>query len=44
MLTNYNQSNKGGLALYIKNNIPVMVKPEQTFSRNGTETSVAYLN
>ena len=31
LLTNNNQFNKGGVALYIKNSIPVMVKPEQTF-------------
>ena len=30
MFTNNNQSNKGGVALYIKNSIPVMVKPVQT--------------
>ena len=29
--TNNNQLNKGGLALYIKSNIPVTIKPEQTF-------------
>ena len=28
MLTNNNQSNKGGVALYIKNSIPVTVKPD----------------
>ena len=28
MFTNNNQSNKGGVALYIKNSIPVMVKPK----------------
>ena len=37
-LTNNNQSNKGVLELCIKNNIPVLVKPEQTFTRNDTET------
>ena len=30
MFTKNNQSNKGGVALYIKNSIPVMVKPAQT--------------
>ena len=30
MFTNNNQSNKGGVALYIKNVIPVTVKPAQT--------------
>ena len=44
MFTNNNQSNIGGLALYIKNNIPVMVKQEQTFTRNGIETIFADLN
>ena len=44
MLTNNNQSNKGGLALYIKNNIPVIVKPEQTFTRNGSQTIFADQN
>ena len=44
IFTNINYSNKGGLALYIKNNIPVMVKPAQTFTRNGIETIFADLN
>ena len=44
IFTNNNQSNKGELALYIKKNIPVMVKPEQTFTRNGIETIFADLN
>ena len=44
MFTNNNQSNKGGVALYIKNSIPVMVKPEQTIIRNGIETIIADLN
>ena len=43
MLTN-NQSNKGGLALYIKNNIPATIKPAQTFIRGGIETIFADLN
>ena len=34
MYTNNNQSNKDGVALYIKNIIPVMVKPVQTIIRN----------
>ena len=42
MLTN-NQSKKGGLALYIKNRIPSIVKSEQTFIRNGIETIFADL-
>ena len=37
LITNNNQLNKGGLALYIKSNIPVTIKPEQTFIRNGIE-------
>ena len=44
MFTNNNQSNKGGVALYIKNSTPVMVKPAQTFIRNGIETIFADLN
>ena len=44
MFTNNNQSNNGGVALYIKNSIPVMVKPAQTFIRNGIETIFADLN
>ena len=44
MFTNNNQSNKGGVALYIKNSIPVMAKPEQTIIRNGIETIFADLN
>ena len=45
MFTNNNQSNKGGVALiYIKNSIPVMVKPAQTIIRNGIETIFSDLN
>ena len=44
MFTNNNQSNKGGVVLYIKNNIPVLVKPVQTIIRNGIETIFADLN
>ena len=44
MLTNNNQSNKGGLALYIKNNIPAMIKPAQTFIQGDIETIFADLN
>ena len=44
MFTNNNRSNKGGVAFYIKNIIPVMVKPEQTFIRNGIETIFDDLN
>ena len=44
MFTNNNQSNKGGVALYIKNIIPVKVKPAQTIIRNGIETIFADLN
>ena len=43
MFTNNNQSNKDGVALYIKNSIPVMVKPAQTIIRNGIETIFADL-
>ena len=38
LITNNNQLNKGGRALYIKSNIPVTIKPEQTFIRNGIES------
>ena len=44
MFTNNNQSNKGGVALYNKNSIPVMAKPAQTIIRNGIETIFADLN
>ena len=44
MFTNNNQSNKSGVALYIKNSIPVMVKPAQTIIRNGIETIFADIN
>ena len=45
MLTNNTVSNKGGLTLYIKNNIPAMLKPEQTFNaRNCIETIFAELD
>ena len=44
MFTNNNQSNKGGVALYIKNNIPVIVKPAETIILNGIETIFADLN
>ena len=53
IFTNNNPSNKGrqtsncslgGLALYNKNNIPVMVKLEQTLNRNGVETIFSDLN
>ena len=37
LITNNNQLNKGGLAFYIESNIPVTIKPEQTFIRNGIE-------
>ena len=39
LFTNNKESNKGGVALYIKNNIPVMVKPEKSFTPNGIETT-----
>ena len=38
LITNNNQLSKGGLALYIKSNIPITIKPEQTFIRNGIES------
>ena len=44
MFTNNNQYNKGGVALYIKNSIAVMVKPEQTIIRNGIDTIFADLS
>ena len=44
MFTNNNQSNKGGVALYIKNSIPVMVKRVQIIIQSGIETSFADLN
>ena len=40
MFTNNNQSNKGGVAFYIKNNIPVIVKPAQTIIRNALKLSL----
>ena len=43
LITNNNQLNKGGLALYINSNIPVTIKPEQTFIRNGIESIFAEL-
>ena len=43
LLTNNNQLNEGGLALYINRNIPVTIKPEQTFIRNGIESFFAEL-
>ena len=44
LLTTNNLSDKGGLALHIKNNIPVMAKPEQIFTRNGIETFFTDVN
>ena len=44
MIGNNYQSNKGGVALYIENFIPVMVKKIQTFIRNGIETIFTDLN
>ena len=44
MFTNNNQSNKGGVSFFIKNSIPVTVKPAQTIIRNGIETIFADLN
>ena len=38
LITNNNQLNKGGLALYIKSNITVTITPELTFIRNGIES------
>ena len=35
---NNNQLNKGGLALNIKSNNPVTIKPEQTFICNSIES------
>ena len=43
LITNNYQLNKGGLALYIKSNIPVTIKPEKTFIRNGIESIFAEL-
>ena len=43
LITNNNQLNKGGLALYIKSNIPGTIKPELTFIRNGIESIFAEL-
>ena len=43
LITKNNLLNKGGLALYIKSNIPVTIKPEQTFIRNGIESIFAEL-
>ena len=44
MFKNNNQSNRGGVALHIKNSIPVMVNPAQTIIRNVIETIFADLN
>ena len=44
MFTNNNQSNNGGVALYIQNSIHMKVKTEQTFIRNGIGTFFSYLN
>ena len=44
MFTNNNKSNRVGVALNIKNSIPVMVKPAQSIIRNGNETIFADLN
>ena len=44
MFTNNNQCNKGGVALYIKNSIPVMEKPAQTIIQNDIETIFADQN
>ena len=35
---NNNQLNKGGFALYVKSNIYVTIKPEQTWMRIGIES------
>ena len=43
LITNNNQLNKGGFPIYIKSNIPVTIKPEQTFIRNGIELFFAEL-
>ena len=43
LITNNNQLNKGGLAVYIKSNIPLIIKPEQTFFRNGIKSIFAEL-
>ena len=43
LITNNNQLNTGGLALYIKSNSPVTIKPELTFFRNGIESIFAEL-
>ena len=43
LITNNNQLIKGGLALYIKSNITVTIKPEQTFIRNCIESIFAEL-
>ena len=40
---NNNQLNKARLALYIKSIIPVAIKPEQTFIRNGIKSIFAEL-
>ena len=43
LITNNNQLNKGVLALYRKSNIPVTIKREQIFIRNGIESIFAEL-
>ena len=44
MFTKNNQSNKCGVALYIKNRITVMLNPEADFYQNGIETIFADLD
>ena len=43
LITNNNRLNKGGHALYLKINIPVTIKQEQTFICNGIESIFAEL-
>ena len=43
-ITTNNFSKKSGLALYIKNYIPAMTKPAQTYIRGGIETIFADIN
>ena len=43
LIMNNNQLNKGGLALYIKINIPLTIKPEQTFILNELQWNLQFL-
>ena len=44
MFTNNNKSNNGGVALYIKNSIPAMVKPARPLFEIALKPSLLSLN